>query len=77
MKSWAIILIVVTTLILVTVTVFAALQFPFHWVFWSLICGQTTLIFTIFRVLMDNYITEKTFEDFYEDHPIGNEEAFL
>jgi len=77
MKSWPIILVIATTLILVTVTVFAAMQFPFRWVFWSVIVGQAALITTVFRVLLDNYTTEKTFEDFYEDHPIGKEEAYL
>jgi membrane protein YdbS with pleckstrin-like domain len=77
MKSWPIILVIATTLILVTATVFAAMQFPFRWVFWSVIVGQIALIATVFRVLLDNYTTEKTFEDFYEDHPIGKEEASL
>lgn len=77
MKSWPIILILATTLILVTVAIFSALQFPFHWVFWLTIAGEALLIVTVFRVLTDSYSTHKTFDDFYEDHPIGAEEEKL
>lgn len=64
-------------MVLITVTIFSALQFPFHWVFWLTIAGEALLIITVFRVLMDNYSTTKTFDDFYEDHPIGAEEDRL
>jgi len=77
MKSWPIIFVIATTLILVTVTIFATMQFPFHWVFWGVVIGQVMLVITVFRVLTDRYQTRKTFEDFYEDHPIGNEEDYL
>lgn len=77
MKSWPIIFIIATTLILVTVVIFSALQFPFHWVFWLTITGEAALIITVFCVLTDTYSTDKTFEDFYEDHPIGAEEDKL
>lgn len=77
MKSWPIIFVVATTLILVIVAVFSALQFPFHWIFWLTVVGETALIITVFRVLTDNYTTRKTFRDFYEDHPIGREEENL
>jgi hypothetical protein len=30
------------------------------------------LVLMVYKVLTDNYKTDKTFEDFYEDHPIGN-----
>lgn len=77
MKSWPIIFVIATTLILVIIAVFSALQFPFHWIFWLTVVGETTLIITVFRVLTDNYTTRKTFRDFYEDHPIGREEENL
>ncbi|NND15655.1 MAG: hypothetical protein HKN89_04975 [Eudoraea sp.] len=60
-----------TTLVLVLATILASLDFAFSWVFLLTILGQTCLIMMVLRVLKADYHTEKTFDDFYEDHPIG------
>lgn len=62
----------VTTLLLVTVTIMVSMRFPFNWVFYLTVLGQVSVVFMVYRVLTDNYKTDKTFEDFYEDHPIKN-----
>ncbi len=63
-----------TTLILVTVTIFAAMNLAFNWVFYLTVFGQVLLVITVYKVLRDDYTTEKTFKDFYEDCPMpGNE----
>ena len=67
---------VITSTILLTVTIFAALDFPFSWVFYLTVLGQVLLVLSVIKVLKDTYTTEKTFEDFYEDYPIGKEERF-
>ncbi|MBO6533346.1 MAG: hypothetical protein JJ885_03040 [Muricauda sp.] len=59
-----------TTLVLVTVTLFAAMDLAFNWVFYLTVLGQVALIITVYKVLRDDYTTEKTFKDFYEDRPI-------
>lgn len=74
MKLSAITYLVLTTFVLVTVAIFAAMNFPFGWVFYLTVLGQALLIFSVFKVLRDSYTTDKTFKDFYEDHPIGQEE---
>ncbi|HBC03520.1 MAG: hypothetical protein CL528_10870 [Aequorivita sp.] len=74
MNFSAITYLVITTFVLVTVAVFATMDFPFSWVFYLTVFGQAFLIFSVFKVLKDNYTTIKTFEDFYEDYPIGREE---
>lgn len=56
-----------TTLVLVTVTLFAAMDLAFNWVFYLTVLGQIALIITVYKVLRDDYTTEKTFKDFYED----------
>ncbi len=61
-----------TTLLLVTVTIMAAMNFPFNWVFYLTLLGQVLVVLMVYKVLTDNYKTNKTFEDFYEDHPIKN-----
>ncbi len=73
MKLSPVILLLITTFVLITVAVFAALDLPFRWVFFLTVFGQTLLIISVFRVLKDDYSTDKTFEDFYEDHPMGQE----
>jgi uncharacterized membrane protein YqjE len=59
-----------TTLVLVTVTLFAAMDLAFNWVFYLTVLGQLALIITVYKVLRDDYTTEKTFKDFYEDRPM-------
>lgn len=71
MKDSVMLWVVATTLVLVTVTIMAAMNFPFNWIFYLTIIGQVMIVFMVYRVLKDNYQTEKTFADFYEDHPIG------
>ncbi|MEO0527994.1 MAG: hypothetical protein AAFZ89_12255 [Bacteroidota bacterium] len=60
-----------TTLILITVTIMATMNFPFNWIFYVTVLGQIMIVYMVYRVLTDDYTTEKTFNDFYEDHPIG------
>lgn len=60
-----------TTLILITVAIMASMNFPFNWVFYITVSGQAAVVYMVYKVLTDNYKTDKTFEDFYEDHPIG------
>lgn len=76
MKNIAYILLIVTTLLLVIVTIFSAIDFPFRWVFYLTSLGQVLLVFTVYKVLTDNYTTDKTFEDFYEDHPIERNDSY-
>lgn len=60
-----------TTIILVIVTIMAAMNFPFNWVFYITVLGQCMIVYMVYKVLTDDYVTEKSFQDFYEDHPIG------
>lgn len=59
-----------TTIVLLTVTIMAAMNFPFNWVFYITVLGQVMIVYMVYRVLTDNYTTNKTFKDFYEDFPI-------
>ncbi len=60
-----------TTLILITLAIMVSMTFPFNWVFYITVLGQAAVVYMVYKVLTDNYKTDKTFEDFYEDHPIG------
>lgn len=61
-----------TTFLLVTLTIMAAMGLPFNWVFYMTCLGQVLVVLMVYKVLKDNYTTDKTFEDFYEDRPIKN-----
>ena len=63
-----------TTLILVTVTIFASMNLAFNWIFYLTVFGQIMLVVTVYKVLKDDYKTDKTFRDFYEDCPMPEEE---
>lgn len=69
MKIPAIYYLAFTTFILVTATIFATMNFSFSWVFYLTLIGQALLVFTVYKVLRDDYTTTKTFDDFYEDRP--------
>jgi uncharacterized membrane protein YqjE len=73
MKLSAIPLLAITTLVLITVVVFSTMNFPFSWVFILTTLGQILLVISVYKVLRDDYTTDKTFEDFYEDRPIKEE----
>ncbi len=70
MKTSAMFWVAMTTMVLITVTIMVSMGFSFSWVFYVTILGQTMVIYMVYRVLTDTYTTNKTFEDFYEDHPI-------
>ncbi|WP_276389388.1 hypothetical protein [Eudoraea chungangensis] len=58
-----------TTFVLFTVTLMAAVNVSFNWVFYITVLGQLMIIYMVYKVLTDSYKTSKTFEDFYEDAP--------
>ncbi len=70
MKTTAMFWVSLTTLVLITVTIMAAMDFPFNWVFYITVLGQGMIVFMVYKVLTDNYTTSKTFKDFYEDCPV-------
>ncbi len=71
MKSSAMFWVGATTIVLILVTVMATMNFSFSWVFYITVLGQLMIVYMVYKVLTDNYKTLKTFEDFYEDYPIG------
>ena len=71
MKSTAMFWVANTTITLVIVTIMAAMDFSFNWVFYITVLGQFMIVYMVYKVLTDNYATKKKFKDFYEDHPIG------
>ncbi|WP_034923873.1 hypothetical protein [Gillisia sp. CAL575] len=74
MKITGINLLIITSFVLVLLAVVSALEFSFSLVFILMCIGQLLLIFTVYKVLTDDYTTNKTFEDFYEDYtPNENE----
>lgn len=73
MKNTARFLLAATSLVLFTVVIFAVMNLSFGLIFFLTSFGQALLVFTVYKVLRDNYTTDKTFEDFYEDYPIGRE----
>lgn len=62
--------VVITTLLLITITIMCAMNFSFNWVFYLTVLGQISVVLMVYKVLTDNYSTDKTFEHFYEDRPI-------
>lgn len=65
--------VVITTLTLIVVTVMCAMNLPFNWIFYLTVFGQGLVVLMVYKVLTDNYTTNKTFEHFYEDCPIRDD----
>lgn len=70
MKISAITYLIITTFILISVSIMAAMDLAFTWVFFATIIGQILLVVSVYKVLTDNYKTDKTFDDWYEDKPL-------
>ncbi len=74
MKSSGILFLTITTLILVALAIFSYLGFSFSLIYYLMLVGQAFLIFSVYKVLTDDYTTNKTFDDFYEDHSFDHDE---
>ncbi|NJW52374.1 hypothetical protein [Salinimicrobium oceani] len=74
MKISAHFFVLITTVILALVAVLVFYNFSFPLILITVILGQAWWLLTVYKVLKDDYSTEKTFEDWYEDHPIDNRE---
>ena len=73
MKLTGIFYLIVTTVILIVLAVMAHYNLSYNILFYITVGGQILFIFTVYKILTDNYTTKKTFKDWYEDHPIGRE----
>ena len=62
--------VVITTLIVVVYVALTLLSNFFPIIFITFLVAQAFLIYMVYKTLTDNYKTEKTFEDRYEDFPI-------
>ncbi len=74
MKVSAMGLVAFTTVVLVTLVIMASMNFPFNWVFYVTIFGQGLVVFMVYQVLTEDYQTDKTFDDFYEDYPMDTDQ---
>ena len=73
MKSKGILLLSITTILLVMLSIMAALDFQYAWIFTLTTIGQILLVISVYHVLKDDYQTDKEFKDWYEDKPIDSE----
>lgn len=71
MKTPAMFYVGLTTFLLVMLTLMVSMNMAFTWVFYTMCLGQALVVVMVFKVLKDTYTTDKTFENFYEDHPIN------
>lgn len=69
MKITAINWLVITTVLLITLCVLANFNISFGIIFGIMLIGQALLIFSVYKILRDNYSTDRTFKDLYEDRP--------
>ena len=76
MKISAMFYVALTTFLLITITIAVAMNMPFNWVFYLTCLGQVLVVVMVYKVLRDRYTTNKTFEDFYEDHTISKPEIY-
>ncbi|MDY0780557.1 hypothetical protein [Tenacibaculum sp. IB213877] len=76
MKNSAIFMVSFTTGFLIVLTALAFTKLGFSCMFVLTVIGQLLVALMVYKVLRDQYTTDKTFEDFYEDHPIGKEENY-
>lgn len=59
-----------STSLLVAVALMAFYELAFNWIFFTTLAGQASLLVMVYKILTDDYSTDKTFEDWYGDRPI-------
>ena len=69
-KISAMALVWITTLLLITLTIMVSMNLPFNWVFYMTVIGQVFVVVMVYKVLTDDFETDKTFEDFYQDYDV-------
>ncbi|WZL90146.1 hypothetical protein VS868_05195 [Salinimicrobium sp. 3283s] len=69
MKLSAHFYVVIATIFLVLVAALVFYNAPYNIVFYAVLVGQAWWLLTVYKVLVDDYSTKKTFNDWYEDHP--------
>jgi uncharacterized membrane protein len=74
MKSKGIVLLTITTILLVTLSIMAALDFQYVFIFSLTTIGQIVLVIAVYHVLKDDYTTDKEFKEWYEDYPVNSED---
>ena len=74
MRQSGIFYVVISTILLVAVAVMVFYDLPFNLIFYTVVAGQAWWLLTIYKVLTEKYTTDKTFDDWYEDHPIGRDQ---
>lgn len=71
MRQKAHIYVLISSILLVAIAVMIFYNVSYPVVFFTVLTGQAFWLFTVYKVLTDNYTTEKTFEDWYEDHSMN------
>lgn len=71
MRQPAHIYVIISSLLLVAIAVMVFYNVSYPVVFYTVLFGQAFWLFTVYKVLTDKYTTNKTFEDWYEDHPMN------
>ncbi len=69
MKLSAHFYVVISTIFLVLVAALVFYNAPYNIVFYTVLVGQAWWLLTVYKVLINDYSTKKTFDDWYEDHP--------
>ncbi len=73
MRQSAIFYVVISTLLLAAIAVMVFYNLSYNLIFFTVLAGQAWWLLTVYKVLTDDYTTDKTFDDWYEDHPIGRD----
>lgn len=73
MKLSALFYVIITSLLLAAVAIMVFYDVSFDVVLYTVVAGQAWWLLTVYKVLTDDYSTEKEFDDWYEDNPVGRE----
>ena len=57
MKTSAMFWVGATTILLIIVTIMATMNFAFSWVFYLTVLGQTMIVYMVYKVLTDHYLS--------------------
>lgn len=74
MKLNGIFYLTITSLVLVALVILVHFDTSFELIFFLTTAGQLLLVYTVYKILTDDYKTERTFDDWYQDEPLEKKE---
>lgn len=71
MRNSPILFVIIASIWLLILVILAQTDISFGWLFYLTISGQAFFLVVVYKVLKAPYKSNRTFDDFYQDHDVN------